>query len=178
MKTGIQVVRGFLSRKERRKNVVEVCHVNRVIYHVTRTVGEDTHLWIWPPVDIGENKIDPLSDTRVTKVLVEQGMEHCCVTPWSFGQEGEEWHKLKEPTGIATNSSGEFFVADGENLKMFESSGKFVKHIILPFDVTVTVNAKLRICDVALDMSDNIFKLSQLEKPGTEKSLWVLYKLS
>lgn len=105
-------------------------------------------------------------------------MEHCCVTPWSFGQEGEEWHKLKEPTGIATNSSGEFFVADGENLKMFESSGKFVKHIILPFDDTVTVNAKLLICDVALDMSDNIFKLSQLEKPGTEKSLWVLYKLS
>ncbi|PFX12701.1 Beta-1,4-N-acetylgalactosaminyltransferase 3 [Stylophora pistillata] len=201
LKTGIQAVRGLLRKEERRKNVVEVCHVNRVIYDVTRTVGEDAHLWIWPPVHVGKNKINPLYDARLTKVLVDQGMEHCCVRPWSFGQEGEEEHKLKDATGIATNSSGEFFVADGKNLKKFKSSANFLKHIIPPLDYggpegttlllenkrcpfwatvlddAITVNANLRICSVATDSSDNVVMLTNLLEPGTRGSYWV-YKLT
>ena len=43
---------------------------------------------------------------KVDEVLKKQGMEHCCVKPWSFDQEGEEEHKLKWPRGIATNHRG------------------------------------------------------------------------
>ena len=169
LKKGIQAVRGLFSKEERREIITSVCHVNRTIYDVTLAVGEDTHLWIWPPVDTGENKVDPLRDERVAKALRKQGMEHCCVTPWSFGQEGEEEHKLKDPRGIATNSSGQFIVPDfkGRKVKLFDSSGNFVKHFSLPTD---DVNTELFIEDVATDMNDNIYVLARLEKPGTWRS--------
>ena len=177
LKKGIQAVRGLFSKEERREIISSVCHVNRAIYDlITLTVGEGVSLCNWPPVDTGENKVDPLRDARVAKVLRKQGMEHCCVTPWSFGQEGEEEHKLKYTTGIATNSSGQFIVADrgDRNVKVFDTSGKFVKHFSLPTD---DVNTKLYVRDVATDMNDNIYVLAELEKPGTETSSWV-YKLS
>ena len=52
-------------------------------------------IWNWPAVAIEGDNVDPLRDERVTKVLRKQGMEHCCVTPWSFGKHcpgGEEGH--------------------------------------------------------------------------------------
>ncbi|KAL9983062.1 hypothetical protein ACROYT_G005189 [Oculina patagonica] len=104
----------FFGGNQRRKIISSVCHVHRVIYDVTQTVGKDAHLWIWPAVNTGEDRIDPLRDARVAEVLRKQGMEHCCVTPWSFGREGDEEHKLKQPNGIATNSSGQFIVGDNE----------------------------------------------------------------
>ena len=112
LKTGIQAVRSLLGKEERREIISSVCHVNRVIYDFTRTFGGDAHLWTWPTVKTGGNKINPLYDARVTNVLVQQGTEHCRVTPWLFGQEGEKEHKLNESMGIATNSSGEFIVGD------------------------------------------------------------------
>ena len=169
LKTGIQAVRGLFSKEERRGITSSVCHVNRTVYDVTLTVGKDVHLLIWPPVDTGENKVDLLRDERVTKVLREQGMEHCCVTPLSFGQEGEEEeHKLKYPWGIATNSSGQFILADGgdHNVKVFDSCGKFVKHFSLPTD---DVNIKSYIRDVATDMNDNIYVMAGLVKFGPER---------
>ena len=78
--------------------------------------------------------MDPLRDGRLVKVLRKQGMEHCCVTPWSFGQEGEEEHRLKNPCGIATNSSQQFIVGDINEVKMFDSTGQFIQHFILPND--------------------------------------------
>ena len=172
--TGILAVRGWFHQEERREIVSSVCHVNRVIYDVTRTFGGDTHFWIWPTVDTRNEKINPLYDARVTEVLVQQGMEHCCVTPWSFGQEGEEAHKLKHPLCIATISSGEFFVEDSGCLKVFDRNGKFVKRFRLPTD---DVNTLLCIQDVATDMNDNIFVLTILRKPEGEDSWWV-YKLT
>ena len=102
-KAGIKAVRGWFSKEDRGEIISSVCHVNRVIYNVTRTLGGDAHFCTWPTVDTGGDKINPLCDARVTKVLVQQGMENCCVTPWSFGQEGEKKHKLKEAKGIVTN---------------------------------------------------------------------------
>ena len=175
IKKGILAVWGLFSKEERREIISSVCHVNRSIYDVMVTVGGDVSLCNWPPVDTGENKVDPLRDERVAKVLRKQGMEHCCVS-WSFGQEGEEEHKLKEPWGIATNSSGQFIVADcgDRNVKLFDSRGKFVKHFSVPTD---DVNTKLDIRDVATDMNDNIYVLAELKKPGTERTCCV-YKFS
>ena len=167
LKTGIQAVKGLLSKEERREVISSVCHVNRVIYDVTQTFGGDTHFWTWPTVDTGDNKINPLYDARVTKVLLHQGMEHCCVTPWSFGQE------LEAPMGIATNSSGEFIVGEriGRCVKVFDRNGTFVKYSALR---PVGVLTELEIKDVATDVNDNIFVLTKLKKPES----WWIYKLA
>ena len=63
-------------------------------------------------VNTGEEKVDPLRDERVTEILRKQGMEHCSVTTWSFGQGREKEQKLRHPRGITTNSSGQFIVGD------------------------------------------------------------------
>ena len=162
LKTGIQGVKGLLSKEERREIISSVCHVNRVIYDVTRTFGGDTHFWIWRTVDTGDYKINPLYDARVTKVLAQQGMENLCVTPWSFGWDGEYKHRLGDPRGIATNSSGEFIVGYCRDscVKVFNRNGKFVKHCTL----TDGVYARLDIEDVATDVNDNIFVLTKPEK--------------
>ena len=165
LKTGIQAVKGLLSKEERREIISSVCHVNRVIYDVTRTFGGDTHFWIWPTVDTGDNRINPLYDARVTKVL-HQGMEHCCVTPWSFGQE------LEAPMGIATNSSGEFIVGERIDrcLKVFDRNGTFVKHFALP---TYDVYTVFKINDVVTAVNDDIFVLTQLTERRSISSWWI-----
>ena len=157
LKKGIQAFRGLVGKDERRKIISSVCHVNRVIYDVTQTVGKDVSFWMWPVVDIGEDKVDPLRDRRVAQVLHKQGMEHCHV-PWSFGQEGEEEHKLKNACGIATNSSGQFIVGDinDVDVKMFDPIGQFIKHFNLRND---DVKTELYIWDVATDNKDNIYVL-------------------
>ena len=162
LKKGIQALKGLVGKDERRNIISSVCHVNRVIYDVTQTVGNDVHLWIWPAVDIGEDKVDPLRDRRVAQVLSKQGMGHCCVTPWSFGQEGEEKHKLNEPRGIATNSVEQFIVADqrGKYVKVFDGSGKAVApRFKLPIDGFFTYVRYLELFDATTDMNGNLYVL-------------------
>ena len=54
LKKGIQAVRGIFGKDERRKIISSVCHVNRVIYDVTGTIGKV--IWIWPAVLIPEKR--------------------------------------------------------------------------------------------------------------------------
>ena len=169
LKTGIQV-RGLFGKEERREIIFNVCHVNRVIFDIALALGR---LDFSPSVDIGENKVIPLCDARVKDVLLKHGKEYCCVPTRSFVQEGKEEHKLKRPNSIATNSSGEFIVTDLHYVKVFDNSGKFVKQSSLSTDEVNTIYAR----EVATDMSDNIFVLTRLEKPGREVSYWV-YKLT
>ena len=169
LKTGIQV-RGLFGKEERREITFNVCHVNRVIFDIALALGR---LDFCPSVDIGENRVIPLCDVRVKEVLLKHGKEYCCIPPRSFGQEGEEEHKLQEPMGIATNSSGEFIVTDLHYLKVFDNSGKFVKQSSLSTDEVKTTYA----LQVATDMSDNIFVLTRLEEPESKLSHWV-YKLT
>ena len=82
----IRNVRGLIGSDERKEIISTVCYVNRVIYDAIQAVGGDIHVWAWPYVDTGEDKVDPLRDGRISKVLRKDNMEHCCVTPWSFGQ--------------------------------------------------------------------------------------------
>ncbi|KAL9965396.1 hypothetical protein ACROYT_G029194 [Oculina patagonica] len=167
LKKGIQAVRGLFGKDERGKIIASVCHVHRVIYDVTQTVGKDVYLWNWPAIEIGDNKVDPLRDERVTEVLRRQGMGHCSVT-WSFVRlDLDEWeHILMEPRGIATNSSGNFFVGDYVRhnvVKVFDSTGAFIRRFSLPAD---DVNAKVDVDDVATDVNDNIYVLLRMKKPG------------
>ena len=170
LKTGIQKVRGLFGKEERREIIWNVCHVNRVIFDIALALGR---LNFSPSVDIGENRVIPLCDVRIKDVLLKHGKEYCCVPLRLLGQEGEEEHKLKRPMGIATNSSGQFIVTDLHYVKVFDNSGKFVKQSSLSTDEVNTIYAH----EVATDMSDNIFVLTKLEKPGREESYWV-YKLT
>ena len=178
LKTGIQAVRGWFSQEERREIISSVCHVNRVIYDFTRTFGGDAHFWIWPTVETRGNKINPLYDARVTNVLVQQGMEHCCVTPRSFGLRDEKEYNYKmliDPNGIATNSSGELIVGDyRDRCVVFDRNGTFVKHFNLPTD---DVNTKSYILGVATDTNDNIFVLTNEGRENRRENFWV-YKLT
>ena len=159
LKKGIQAVKGLFGKDKRRNIISSVCLVNRVIYDVTLTVGKDVSFWIWPTVDIGEDKVDPLRDERVTYVLCREDAEHCYVQ-LSFGQEGEEEHKLKNLWGIATNSSGQFIVADrgDDNVKVFNSSGNVMVRFSLPTDDLKTY-LTYYFFDATTDMNDNIYVL-------------------
>ena len=160
-------LRRLVGKDERRKIISSVCHVNRVVYDVMQTVRKDVPFWIWPAINIGE--VDPLRDGRVAQVLRKEGMEHCYV-PWSFGQEGEEEHKLSDPRGIATNSSGQFIVGDINKVKMFDPNGQFIRHFS-PHNADV--ETKLDIWDVATDNKDNIYVLVECKKMTGSEELFV-----
>ncbi|CAH3187897.1 unnamed protein product [Porites lobata] len=96
-------------------------------------------------------------------------MEHCFVSPWSFGHEGDEEHKLKNPRGIATNHRGQFLIADNGDttVKVFDSNGKFDFRFNPQTD---DAHTKLVILDVATaGEDDNIYLLVRLERPGAKE---------
>ena len=164
-------LRARWGKKERRKLISDVCHINRTVYDVTLMVrfGFKNELSVnWPSVDIGEERVNPLRNERVTKILKKQSMEHCCV-PWSFGQEGEVEHKLSNACGIATNTKGYFLIADNgdKSVKVFNRNGKFQLRFTPQTD---DVQTKLQVYDVANeDVDDNIYLLVGLKKPGAEE---------
>ena len=167
-------LRARFGKDERRKIIADVCLLNFVIYSTTLMVCfGNKELSNWPCVIMGEDKVDPLRDERVAKVLRKQGMQHCYV-PWSFGQEGEEEHKLKDPRGIATNSSGQFIVGDINEVKMFDPTGHFIQHFGLPND---DVETKLYIWDIATDNKGNIYVLVECKKTTGSKE-FVVYLFS
>ena len=164
-------VRSRFGKEERREIISTVCQVNRAIYDATLTVyGGDVHVWVWPYVDTGEDKVDPLRDGRIRNIIRKVNMEQCCVTPWSFGQEGEGEHKLKRPYGIATNTKGQFLVADNgdKTVKVFDSTGKFYFSF---YPQTDDADTKLMfIYDIATgDVDEKICLLVELNKNGVEK---------
>ena len=159
-------VRGRYGKDERRKIISTVCQINRAIYNATRAVGRDA--LVWPFVDTGEDKVDPLRDGRISKVLHKVKMEHCSLL-WSFDQQGEEEHKLKDPRGIATNHRGQFLIADNgdKTVKVFDSNGKFDFRFNPQTD---DADTKLVILDVATAGEDGrIYLPVGLKKPGAEE---------
>ena len=171
----VELKKGFwarLGKDERRKIISTVCFFNRVVYDVTLMArfGNKGQLSVnWPCVNTGEERVNPLRNQKVDEVLKKQGMEHCCVTPWLLGKEGEEEHKLKDPCGIATNTKGQLLIADDgdKTVKVFDSNGKFDFRFNPQTD---DADTKLDILDVATaDEDDRIYLLVGLKKPGAEK---------
>ena len=160
-------LRARFNKDERRQIIFSVCHANRVIYDVMNMLGS-VKRWTLPYVETGKEKVDPLRDERVVKALKKQGNEHCCLR-WSFCQEGEEKHKLKWPLGIATNTKGQFLVADNgdKTVKVFDSNGK----IDFRFNPqTDDADRMLIVLDVAIaDEDDQICLLVGLDKPEAAK---------
>ena len=163
-------LRARFNKDERRQIIFSVCHANRVIYDVMNMLGS-VKRWTLPYVETGKEKVDLLRNERVVKALKKQGNEHCCLL-WSFGQEGEEKHKLKWPTGIATNHRGQFLIADNgdKTVKVFDSNGKFNFRFNPQTD---DADTELDILDVATaGEDDRIYLLVRLKKPEAEEWEW------
>ena len=179
LKTGIRAIKSLFHKEERRKVISGVCLVNRVAYDVTHTVSvkesftKEPFLPL-PMIDTGKEKVDLLRDRRVTKILCKQGIENCSV-PWILGHDGGEERGLIYPHAIATNSSGQYIVADCDStIKVFNNSGKFVKRFRLPpliDDSDKELSIKTQAVQLATDMNDNIYVLVE-EKSG-EDPYWI-----
>ena len=176
LRTGIRAVKSLFNKEERRKVISGVCLVNRVVYDVTQTVhvkepftNEPFAKGLLPPlpmIDTGKEKVDLLRDRRVTKMLCKQGMENCSV-PWLLDH---DW-----PLAIATNSSGQYIVADIHlTIKVYDSSGKFVQCLILPpliDDSGKNLSIVTWAVQLATDMNDNIYVL--VEGESGEGQYWI-----
>ena len=183
LRTGIMAVKSLFNKEERRKVISGVCLVNRVAYDVTQTVhvekpftNEPSAKELLPPlsmIDTGKEKVDLLRDGRVRKILCKQGMENCSVS-WILGHDGEKKHRLNNPLDIATNSSGQYIVADNfSTIKVYDSSGKFLQCFSLPpliDDSRKELSIEFRV-QLTTDMNDNIYVLVQ-EISG-EYSFWI-----
>ena len=173
LKTGIRAIKSLFHKEERRKVISGVCLVNRVAYDVTQTVSQKEPLPQWLMIDTGKEKFDLLRDRRVTKILCKQGMENCSVS-WILGHDGEKEHRLNFPIDIATNSSGQYIVADCDStFKVYDSSGKFVQCFSLP-PLIDDSGEKLSMYSwfrLATDMNDNIYVL--VEGISGEDQCWI-----
>ena len=147
----VETTGGFLSlfNKEDRAEIVQsVRDVNHVVLSVAIVADGvlSRELDAWPCVKIGEREVNPSIPRRYDEDFYESH-----VFPWSFGQEGEEEHKLKSPQSITTNSKGQFIVADNSAIKVFDCSGKFMLSLPSVFD---------DIRDVATDREDNVYAMT------------------
>ena len=183
LRTGIMALKSLFNKEERRKVISGVCLVNRVAYDVTQTVHVKEPftnkpiakelLPRLPMIDTGKEKVDLLRDRRVTKILRKQGMENCSV-PWILGPDGEEIYELNNLTAIATNSSGQYIVADNySTIKVYDSSGKFVQCFSLPplIDDSGREASMYMWFRLATDMNDNIYVL--VEEVSREDPYWI-----
>ena len=173
LRTGIMAVKSLFNKEERRKVISGVCLVNRVASDVIQTVHVEKPFTtepfakeLLPPlsmIDTGKEKVDLLRDRRVRKILCKQGMENCSVS-WILGHDGEKKHRLNNPLGIATNSSGQYIVADNiSTIKVYDSSGKFLQCFSLPpliDDSRKELSIKFGV-RLTTDMNDNIYVLVQ-----------------
>ena len=153
-------IKSRFSKDERRQIISSVCQINRTIYDFKLLVGSEEWIIFWPCIEIGQEKVDPLRDSRVANTLCKQEISDCSLA-WSFGQEGEqELQNLKSAVSIATNTLGQFLVADStgnECVKIFDATGKIVKSFTPTEDKRIIQNRK--IISVGTDNDDNIYVL-------------------
>ena len=149
-------IKSRFSKDERRQIISFVCQVNRTIYDFALLVSTKEVLSFWPCVEIANERVDPLRDSRMANMLRKLEMGDFCLA-WSFGQEDE----LEDQRFaiIATNTLGQFLVVDkgGKCVKMFDASGKFLKS----FNPSTKYG---QLVAVATDQDDNIYVL------GNERS--------
>ncbi|XP_015771937.1 PREDICTED: uncharacterized protein LOC107350226 [Acropora digitifera] len=147
-------IRGRFGRDKRREIICAVCQINRLIYD---TLKYNFDNYDCATIKIGRKSINPLCNRKVAKFVEKNGMQRWCIE-WSFGHSGEEGHRLKKPSCIATNARGEFLVVDSDDktIKVFDSIGEFIYKINPKVDDTVRI---VDVADVATDADNNTYIL-------------------
>ncbi|XP_015771934.1 PREDICTED: uncharacterized protein LOC107350223 [Acropora digitifera] len=166
LKRGPFNIKGRFGRDQRREIICAVCQVNRFIHDAQEF---DFDHYDWAAIKIGEKSINPLYSREVAEVLDEAGMQHCCVQiEWSFGDKGEEGHRLRNPTRIAANTLGEFLVVDFPDraIKVFDSCGEFIYKINPQVDDTVTIRYLI---GVGTDENNKTYMLVWLSESGYDR---------
>ncbi|KAK2550956.1 hypothetical protein P5673_028341 [Acropora cervicornis] len=166
----IHLQQGFKSRfnkAEREDTIRSVCRMNRAIFHIAEIVEEDSDISLWPCIDRGEDKVDPLRDVRVTQTIEKEDPQYFLLKTWPFFQVGEE---TMEVTGwlITKNSKGQFMIAatDGTGrvlIKLFDRHGNLLRSLRLKLPVTESNAYSLRrIKGIASDRANNVFLLTRM----------------
>ena len=94
----IHLQQGFKSRfnkAEREDTIRSVCRMNRVIFHIAEIVEEDTDISLWPCIDRGEDKVDPLRDVRVTQTIEKEDPQYFLLKTWPVFPGGRRDDELK-----------------------------------------------------------------------------------
>ena len=125
-------VKAKFKTDKRRQIICSVCQINRIIYDVSVIVGEKQMLFLLPCIEIGNEKVDPLRDSRVAKTLRKRDMGDCSVA-WLFGHEEK---RLRAPISVATKSIGEFLVVDIADrcIKFLTLRGRFCILLAFPLN--------------------------------------------
>lgn len=147
------VKKSFKERRGLQSIQADVRDVNSFLCDVTQLVGNVGGLLSWPCVVVAERQIDPLHHEAMIP-------KHYCSSR-SFGQEGNDKHRLNFAWSIASNTRGDFIVPDGvdRNIKFFDSNGKFL-FCLNPFVEESRSEYEDEIWNVATDQHDNIYVLT------------------
>ena len=151
----MRVVRESFKKRGGSQSIqADVRDLNSFLCDVTQLVGNVGGLLSWPCVVVAERRIDPLHH-------VEMMSKHYCSSR-SFGQEGNDKHRLNFAWSIASNTRGDFIVPDGvdRNIKFFDSNGKF-QFCLDPFEnESRSAEYEDEVWNVATDQHDNIYVLT------------------
>ena len=167
----VHLQRGFKSmfnKSEREDTIRSVCRINRVIFHIAEIVEEDTDLSLWPCIDRGEDKVDPLRDVRITQTIKKEDPQHFLLKTWPFFQEGEKTMNFRE-WRITINSQGQLMIAATDNigestlLKLFDRNGNLFQSLQLKLPVDESnVYYRRRVICTASDWANNVFLLTRI----------------
>ena len=175
-----QGFKSMFNKAEREDTIRSVCRMNRVIFYISEIVEEDTDFSLWPWVDLGKYKVDPLRDARVTETIEKEDPEYYLLKAWPFFQEGEETMMFRN-WFMTTNTKGQLIIVAQDYsiklalLKVFDRNGNLLQslHLRLPvierplpsFPAMVLVKSVLYgfstplIIDIASDRANNMFLL-------------------
>ncbi|XP_044182676.1 uncharacterized protein LOC122963320 [Acropora millepora] len=161
-----QGFKSMFNKAEREDAIGSVCRINRVIFHIAEIVEEDNDIPLWPCIDHGKDKIDPLRDIRVTQTIEKEDPQYFLLKTWPFFQEGEEPMKF-EHWLITINSKGQLMIVatDGIEkctlLKLFDRNGNLLQS--LQFKLPAIECDKYscrRVNGLASDRANNVFILN------------------
>ena len=157
--------KSMFNKAEREDTIRSVCRMNRVIFFITESVEGDTDISLWPSVDLGKYKVDPLRDVRVTQTIEKEDPEYFRLKTWPFFQEGEETMMFKD-WSMTTNTKGQLniFATDGNSecalLKVFDCNGNLLQSLHLKLPVTESNGVCSPVIrDAASDRANSVFLL-------------------